>query len=81
MRDKATIANCGECHTLDTAGHMSRISYLRKTPEGWETSLRRMVSLNGVKLDTATARQIVRYLSNTQGLAPSEARPGRFDSA
>jgi quinohemoprotein amine dehydrogenase len=80
IRDKAIVGSCGECHALDSAGHMSRISYLRKTPEGWETSIRRMVSLNGVKLDTATARQIVRYLSNTQGLAPSEARPGRFES-
>ena len=53
---------------------------MRKTPEGWETSLRRMVSLNGVKIDTASARKIVRYLSDNQGLAPAEARPGRFEA-
>src|ERR1051325_9291759 len=80
IREKAIISNCGECHSVDSAGHMGRISYLRKTPEGWETSIRRMVSLNGVKLDTATARKIVRYLSDNQGLAPAEARPGRFEA-
>ncbi|HYW32696.1 MAG TPA: quinohemoprotein amine dehydrogenase subunit alpha [Gemmatimonas sp.] len=80
IRDQTTIANCRRCHAMDSAGYMSRISYLRKTPEGWETSLRRMVSLNGVKVDTAAARKIVRYLSDNQGLAPAEARPGRFES-
>jgi quinohemoprotein amine dehydrogenase len=38
-----------------------------------------MVSLNGVRLDPDAAREIVRYLSNHQGLAPEEALPGRFE--
>ena len=63
----------------DSVGHLSRISWIRKTPEGWETSLRRMVTLNKVRVDTASARKIVRYLSDNQGLAPAEARPGRFE--
>src|ERR1044071_1324893 len=74
IRDQMVIAQCSGCHVRDSAGRMQRISYLRKTPEGWETSLRRMVSLNNVKLDPATARAIVRYLSDHQGLAPSELR-------
>jgi quinohemoprotein amine dehydrogenase len=53
---------------------------MRKTPEGWETSIRRMVSLVGITLDPADARTITRYLSNQQGLAPEEARPGRFET-
>lgn len=76
----STVADyCGDCHTMDAAGRMSRISYLRKTPEGWQTSIRRMVSLNDVDIDPAAAREIVRYLSNRHGLAPEEARPGRFE--
>jgi quinohemoprotein amine dehydrogenase len=39
-----------------------------------------MVTLNGVRLEPADARAIVKYLSNQQGLAPSEVRPGRFES-
>ena len=42
-------------------------------------SVRRMVALNNVKLNPATARTIVRYLSDNQGLAPAELRPGRFE--
>jgi quinohemoprotein amine dehydrogenase len=71
IRDRATITSCGECHLRDSAGYMQRISYERKTPEGWEMSVRRMVSLNNLALDPATARTIVRYLSDQQGLAPS----------
>jgi quinohemoprotein amine dehydrogenase len=73
------IRNCGACHTRDTTGRMTRISYVRKTPEGWETSIRRMVTLNGVRLEPDDAREIVRYLSNTLGIAPDELRPGRFE--
>jgi quinohemoprotein amine dehydrogenase len=80
IRDRATIQACGECHLRDSSGYMQRISYERKTPEGWEMSVRRMVSLNNVAVDAATARTIVRYLSDQQGLAPAELRPGRFES-
>jgi len=38
-----------------------------------------MVALNGVPLDATTAREVVRYLADHQGLAPEEAEPGRFE--
>ena len=75
----AIVRNCSACHTRDSTGRMGRISYLRKTPEGWQTSIRRMASLNGVAIDAATAREVVRYLADHQGLAPEEAEPGRFE--
>ena len=58
---------------------MTRVSYLRKTPEGWQQSIRRMVTLNEAELDPETARAIVRYLSDNHGIAPEELRPGRFE--
>jgi quinohemoprotein amine dehydrogenase len=58
---------------------MGRLSYMRKTPEGWQNSIRRMVSLHGAQLEPAAAREVVRYLSNMQGLAPEELEPGRFE--
>ena len=73
------IENCGSCHLSDEAGIMGRISYLRKTPEGWQRSLLRMVSLQGVQLDPEVARRIVRYLSNEHGLAPEELRPAFWE--
>lgn len=72
------VESCQRCHTVDDEGRMSRISYMRKTPEGWQLSVRRMVTLNGVQLDPATAREVVRYLSNRHGIAPEELRPARW---
>jgi Quinohemoprotein amine dehydrogenase A, alpha subunit, haem binding len=80
IRDQNTLLYCSGCHVRDSAGALARISYERKTPEGWEMSVRRMVALNNVKLDPAAARTIVRYLSDNQGLAPAELRPGRFET-
>ena len=79
IRDATTRTHCSSCHVRDSAGMLQRISYERKTPEGWEMTVRRMVALNNVKLDPASARSIVRYLSDNQGLAPAELRPGRFE--
>ncbi|MGQ0641695.1 MAG: quinohemoprotein amine dehydrogenase subunit alpha [Gemmatimonadaceae bacterium] len=74
-----TIERCARCHKRDSTGMMSRLSYMRKTPEGWETSIRRMVTLNDVRVEPAEAREIVKYLANQQGVAPEELRPGRFE--
>jgi quinohemoprotein amine dehydrogenase len=80
IRDQTVLSACSGCHVADSAGIVQRLSFLRKTPEGWEMSIRRMVTLYRVPLDTAAARRIVRYLSDQQGLAPEEARPARFES-
>lgn len=81
INDRAVIGSCGSCHVRDTtSGLMERLSYMRKTPEGWEISMRRMMALQHVRVDAATARAIVKYFSNAQGLAPAEARPARFES-
>ena len=80
IRDAAVIAQCSSCHAQDSTGRMTRISYVRKTPEGWETSIRRMVTLNNAQLEPEAARAVLRYLANEQGLAPEEAEPGRFEA-
>ena len=80
IRDAAVVASCRSCHAQDSTGRMTRISYLRKTPEGWETLIRRMVTLNDAKIEPEAARNVLKYLANHQGLAPEEARPGRFDA-
>lgn len=77
--NEVVIRNCGGCHVRDEAGRMGRLSYMRKTPEGWQNSVRRMVSLHGVQLEPAAAREVVRYLANMQGLSPEELEPGRFE--
>ncbi len=58
---------------------MSRISFQRNTPEGWQTIIQRMAALNGLNIEPATARQVVKYLSNNLGLAPEEAKPAAWE--
>jgi quinohemoprotein amine dehydrogenase len=70
---------CGSCHKSDEKKRMTRISARRTTPEGWQETIRRMVSLNGVQLEPDTARQVLRYLANNHGLAPEEALPAAFE--
>ena len=69
------IEKCGTCHTKDDKGNLSRISWERSTPEGWEEAIKRMVRLNGLQLTPAEARPILKYLSTYHGLAPEEAKP------
>lgn len=79
ITNQTVIDRCSRCHVVDDGGRMSRISWMRKTPEGWQTSIRRMMALHGARLNQADAVEIVRYLSNEQGLAPEELRPGMFE--
>lgn len=81
IHDARVVQQCARCHRRDsTTGIMQRLSFERKTPEGWEMSVRRMAQLNKVEMTPADARAIVRYLSNAQGLAPAEVKPGRFEA-
>ncbi len=70
---------CGECHASDSQGRMSRVSYRRTTPEGWQETIRRMATLNEATIEPDDARVIVKYLADTLGLAPEEAAPGAFE--
>jgi quinohemoprotein amine dehydrogenase len=75
VTDALTISKCASCHAKDDKGNLSRISWIRTTPEGWEEAIKRMVRLNGLTLEPADAKLIVKYLSTSHGLAPEEAKP------
>jgi quinohemoprotein amine dehydrogenase len=75
VTDPLVIAKCSGCHAKDDKGNLSRISWERTTPEGWEEAIKRMVRLNGLQLTPVEARAIVKSLSTTHGLAPEEAKP------
>src|SRR5262245_58619283 len=70
---------CGFCHKSDDKGRMTRISFRRTTPEGWQQTIRRMAALNGASLTPDKAREVLRSLADTLGLAPEEARPALFE--
>jgi quinohemoprotein amine dehydrogenase len=73
-------SRCGGCHRTDDKGRMTRISFRRASPENWELTIRRMVTLNNVKVSPEEARAIAKYLSDHNGLAPEEQRPIAFES-
>ena len=75
-----TIDKCGGCHPRDTSGMMRRISYIRTTPEVWEQAIKRMIRLNSLVLKPEEAREILRYLSNNNGLAPEEAKASFWEA-
>ena len=80
IRSELVRSRCGGCHRTDAAGRMSRISYRRASPENWELTIKRMVSLNDVRLEPADARDILKYLADDHGLAPEEVRPAAFEA-
>lgn len=78
--------SCMGCHSPLQDGGMSRISGQRKTPEGWEMTITRMQLIHRLQIsrqqqDVTSAeikRELVKYLADNQGLAPSEAEPYRY---
>jgi quinohemoprotein amine dehydrogenase len=71
---------CVICHVRDDEGKMTRISYMRKSPEAWEISIKRMARLYFVSLTPEEAKATVRYLSEEHGLSRSEARTAMYES-
>jgi quinohemoprotein amine dehydrogenase len=71
---------CSPCHKVDEKQRMTRISWRRTTPEGWEFTIKRMIGLNGLQIEPAEARAVLKYLSNNLGLAPEEARAAAFEA-
>jgi quinohemoprotein amine dehydrogenase len=80
VTNQLVIQKCSSCHEKDAKGRMTRISYERTTPEGWQQAIKRMVRLNGLSLTPEEARTIVKYLSNNHGLAPEEAKPAMYQA-
>lgn len=76
---KAVMAEkCTQCHTVEADGGLSRISHIRKTPEAWDMTIQRMIGWHNLQIDTADRARVVKYLSDTQGLAPEETEGHRW---
>ncbi len=74
---EALTLYCGACHTPTNNGGLSRISNMRKTPEGWDMSIIRMSIFHDVDVPVDVRRRLVKYLADSQGLAPSETKGQR----
>lgn len=69
---------CGGCHTETSPARFERVSVIRKTPEGWLMTIVRMQHVHGLALPADARDVLIKYLSDTQGLAPAESAAGRF---
>lgn len=68
---------CGACH--QQKGKMfERITDIRKSPEGWDMTLVRMGVWHKIDISRSERKVLVKYLADTQGLAPEESAPYRF---
>jgi quinohemoprotein amine dehydrogenase len=75
--DNLVMTRCITCHQPKD-GKIDVVAEQRKTPEGWEMTLMRMVRTHGTKLTPEELRTLVKYLSDTYGLAPAEVEPFRY---
>ena len=66
---------CIACHTGNTDEGLSRISDQRKTPEGWYMTVKRMQREHGLTVTRDEETNVIKYLSDNQGLTPDEIKP------
>lgn len=71
-------ARCSGCHERMADGRLSRIGEIRKTPEGWDMNIARMMIMHGVEVTPEERASLVKHLADTQGLAPIETRDWRY---
>lgn len=68
---------CIACHSGNLENGLSRISDQRKSPEGWSMTISRM-QRHGLDLTPEERINVVKYLSDTQGLTPAELMPYKY---
>ncbi len=73
----STLLVCTACH-IPKDGKLDSIESVRMTPEGWRMTLSRMVRNHGLALKEDEAHKILKYLSDNNGLAPSEISPFEY---
>ena len=71
-------STCGGCHQQSAPDHFARISDIRKTPEGWLMTIVRMQQVHQVQIAAADRDILIRYLADSQGLAPAETTAARY---
>lgn len=65
---------CGICHRPQKDGRVLRLESMRKSPEGWERSIRRMERFQRVKLQPGEREALLKLLCQSLILAPAESR-------
>ena len=58
-----TSGTCVACHRQESDTSRSRISHMRKTPEGWLITIGRMQSMHGLRITPEETSTLVQYLA------------------
>lgn len=69
---------CMACHVPVEGKGLDRIDDSRRTPEGWDMTIERMIVAHGVKVSSEERQKLVKYLADTRGLAPEETADRRY---
>lgn len=69
---------CMTCHLPVEGKGLDRISDSRRTPEGWDMTIVRMITAHGVKMSAEERQTLMKYLADNHGLAPEEAAGHRY---
>lgn len=69
---------CMACHLPLEEQGMNRIDQSRRTPEGWDMTIGRMIVAHGVRVTPEERQALVKYLADTHGLAPEETAGRRY---
>lgn len=69
---------CSACHATAADGRMERIDAARKTPEGWDMTVTRMMRNHAVNLTDDERVAVVRHLADTRGLSIAETDGWRY---
>lgn len=76
--EKLLNERCGSCHARLPEGGLSRVHESRRTPEGWDMTIARMMFLHGVPISAEERGILVKHLADTQGMAPAETANWRY---
>jgi quinohemoprotein amine dehydrogenase len=71
-------SKCMTCHLPTEGKGLNRIDDSRRTPEGWDMTIVRMMGAHGLKITDEERHSLVKYLADTRGLAPQEAADHRY---
>lgn len=71
-------SKCVACHLPLDKGGMNRIDQSRRTPEGWDMTIGRMIVAHGLRITPEERQSLVKYLADTRGLAPEEVKGRRY---
>ncbi len=75
--EELLTSKCSACHARSDDG-LERVKDSRRTPEGWDMTLIRMMLIHGVKYGEGERAALVKHLADTRGLAPSETASWRY---